>query len=293
MGAAIESIKTGGTRTKLCYICHFTKKTEVDASYKCEDCNNVAFCADCTMLHRKNKVTENHTLVPLKSEQKRIEGMCEAHGQLIKNYCCTCSIPVCLICVHVAHGDHSVRKFNEVFRETVATVGRKKAAQEKRSQCLNDCETEFKGLKAKALDRKDTLVTAVEDQANKCIEQITEQKQTIKKNIIVEFDAILEVTDCLETIPALATKLDESVTKADRLLSDPDPSPSALTKLCSVSDEIDDTGNVADHFDSDGIRETYKQLWQKLPSFVPNSPQTMNIGTLNTTDHDLTLNTRE
>ncbi|XP_064646874.1 uncharacterized protein LOC135499834 [Lineus longissimus] len=267
-----------------CQICKFTKNTSIDADKICPDCCNLHLCKECISVHRKNENTKHHQLIPFRPKNAGVEGRCAAHGQWITSYCCTCSTPVCRVCVHIAHGEHTLKSSVEVFHEKIEEVRSKKEEQERRLKMFSSRENALKGLGCLSVERKDTLVKAVEDQAEKCVEQITNQKEELKERIEADFKPILQLTACVDTIPLYRTKMCGLVAEVGKLLSSAEPCLPDLDKLSSIGDRIDETSKLTEekNGDENDYLVSYSELWQKLPAFVPRVTD-CNFGSMATT----------
>ncbi|XP_064625662.1 uncharacterized protein LOC135486640 [Lineus longissimus] len=277
-GTGTDTATTDRKKT-ICKMCRFTKKIDIEADHLCEECRNLHLCKDCTILHKNNKATENHILTPLKLMSERGEVDCVIHEHLITSFCFTCSTPVCPVCIQIDHGDHSLEKITAVFRTKINEVKRKTEAKKKRSRDIKFCERELIELTSLALGKMDQVVSAVEEYSNRCIENIIKQKTDMKKAIVADFDIILDVIACLDNIPDLTKEIDESVVKAQRILSDAEPCSSDLVKLYSVSKEMDEADKKAEHIKRDLYLQPYNNIWPNLPHFVP-SLQEYNLGKL-------------
>jgi hypothetical protein len=279
--AEIE-IDRAKTKQIKCKICRFTKKTETEADHVCTECHNLYLCKDCTHLHRISKATEYHDLTPLKNNKIEVKIVnCETHEHLITSFCCTCSEPVCPICIQIDHSQHTIKRIMAVFNAKVEEMKCTKAKLEKQSKHVKFCQSELRGLKNLAQEREVYMMGTVEDNADKCIEHVIKQKADIKKKIVAAFKPILEVTSHLDNFQDSIVRMDESVTKAQRVLSDAEPSSSGLVKLYSVSNDMDEAGKSVDDIDREHYWQSYKELWQNLPCFIPNVKEyTCNLGKL-------------
>jgi uncharacterized protein (DUF2344 family) len=270
----------GGTVEEIpCRACQY-KGHVTAAENRCETCDNLSLCAVCTGIHKKNKSTQDHVLIPI--EKKGRDGTCKTHGEQLQRFCRTCSKACCHLCILFDHGDHVIETVGAMFHGLVAEVTSSKKRQEERSSELKCLGDDLKFMKSSTIDKQDALVSRVEDHAEKRIEQILQEKAALKEQIRKEFKITKELSACLEKVPTLTRRLDASVHKANQLLSDAEPHPLDIENLVSLRDEMTESGNIAVEIycdDIDSYWESFEMLLQKQLMFVPNETD-HNLGTL-------------
>lgn len=133
-----------------------------EALSKCLDCDKL-LCTTCVALHRRTRVTQNHTLFDVEIE-KDIE--CKEHeGEAIRFYCEACEMCVCVLCTFQDHQSHDVTSFKEAvirYREDIHQMIRdcheKISRIETQVDSLVACEQEVKGVEEQIHDTAIELI---------------------------------------------------------------------------------------------------------------------------------------
>jgi flagellar biosynthesis/type III secretory pathway protein FliH len=255
-----------------CLCCKYKTSANVQAVNICEDCGHCPMCNNCTEIHGKYKATKDHVVTPLKSLKGEEDTRCEVHDQLFKHYCSTCSKPVCHVCIMIEHGDHEVLKIGETLRDLVREMTAITKQREAQLKDLRKIEKDLKEKQSTALGERATLVKAIEDQAEKFIEEAIRQKNALKAKVNAAYIMIDDVTATMETIPNIAQQLDESIIRANRMLSGRALHLNDLEKLTAIRESLENYGKLADEIDWKVHLKDYQQVQQRKPGFEPSAP---------------------
>ena len=108
---AVLSRRIPETKLTLCEICKpQVPASQKQASSRCLDCSKL-LCNRCVELHKKTKVTQQHSLFDIEIE-KDIE--CKVHeGEVVRFYCERCEMCICVVCTFQEHKGHEVSSFAE------------------------------------------------------------------------------------------------------------------------------------------------------------------------------------
>jgi hypothetical protein len=159
--------------------------------------------------------------------------------------------------------------------------------EEKRLQGLRSDEKELTVFKATAVEMEDVLIKAIEDQAEKCMEQIMKNKDTLKKQVKKEFEVIRVLTQQLEAMSGVISESEEAIKKAQHLLSETEIRPKYLEKLCEpdVIEEFHQLKVENSEYvrNKKSYRSNFQRLKQKSLKFYPKT-RNLNIGGLQEPD---------
>lgn len=95
---------------------------EEPAEFLCKTCPG-HLCQNCKSEHEKKKITRNHEVVSLTSNNDDISDplYCTDHNnKKLECYCNPCEKPVCTECIVNAHNGHSVKLLSTVLNEMKA-----------------------------------------------------------------------------------------------------------------------------------------------------------------------------
>lgn len=95
---------------------------EEPAEFLCKTCPG-HLCQNCKSEHEKKKITRNHEIVSLTSNNDDISDLlyCTDHNnKKLECYCNPCEKPVCTECIVNAHNGHSVKLLSTVLNEMKA-----------------------------------------------------------------------------------------------------------------------------------------------------------------------------
>jgi len=108
----------GRNGTTLCELCSELDVETTGTSY-CVECEQ-SYCDQCTLVHRKLKMSKSHKVVDIKdkpSAEERFKmavSYCEEHPkEEIKLYCNDCETVTCLMCHAVKHNKHDCTDVKE------------------------------------------------------------------------------------------------------------------------------------------------------------------------------------
>ncbi|XP_064647531.1 uncharacterized protein LOC135500198 [Lineus longissimus] len=264
--------KDAGLKDKIdkCESCRFTLGSSVPAETLCDECEHLYLCVDCTKIHANNPVTSRHVVSSLKSLKRKAEAVCKKHKRQPASFCSTCSKPCCHLCILFDHGDHDVKSIGDAFRSLVEDLKNVTEGQEKRSTNPRKCEGQLKVLNASEVSRKkDILVQEIENHAERSIEQIIQQKDALKEQVLTKYKAVTEVLEWMNKLPGLPL-LDKIVPKTQKLLSEAGPHPDDLRLLSVMLRQVTEV-SIDDDIEAclDGYWEAYRSLFQSPMCFVP------------------------
>ncbi|XP_070555518.1 tripartite motif-containing protein 2-like [Ptychodera flava] len=163
------------------------------ASHRCVDCS-LDFCQSCAKPHKSVPATKNHKVVAQSDyhEQKfddvRLDMMvyCSIHPEnVIKFYCDTCQVPVCLECTVVEHripkcshrklqdaADDYIKKLREMLTKLRVKEARSRAcksvAGDNRDKLRKHCFEEEQKIRGKA----DDIIRMVRREQHKLVEEL-------------------------------------------------------------------------------------------------------------------------
>lgn len=106
-----------------CYNCE-----ENPAKYLCKMCLGY-LCEPCKREHGKKKITRNHEIVSLTSNNEEMIDLlnCTRHAKKkLECYCNRCREPVCTDCIIQSHNGHSVKSLSTVYKELTDHLKREK-----------------------------------------------------------------------------------------------------------------------------------------------------------------------
>ncbi|XP_070555557.1 tripartite motif-containing protein 3-like [Ptychodera flava] len=167
-----------------------------DASHRCVDCC-LDFCQSCTMIHKTVQTTRNHkVLVHSDHHEPRFANIrfdqkvyCSNHPEnMVKFYCDTCQIPVCLECTVVEHryprcshrklqdaADDYIKKLREMLTELRVKEAKSRAyksvAGDNRDKLRKYCREEKQKIKGKA----DEIIRMIRREQHRLVEELTEK----------------------------------------------------------------------------------------------------------------------
>ncbi|XP_064645351.1 uncharacterized protein LOC135498817 [Lineus longissimus] len=249
-----------------CKICHHKKK-DVQAVNLCVRCGNLNICQDCTEVHGRNKATRDHILVNLRPG----ETMCKRHDSLLNSYCNECAIAVCMVCVNLEHGDHTIENLEDTVekkRNALKVILEEKQAK---MNAVTDLKYKLMAIQeiASKRDKQDTLVKEIEDHAEVCISQIVKWKEDLKTQVKTFYKTNREIPVTLEKVSKTIGKLQVPLQRASTLLSTNECHQGQIDKLAAQQKELEALSDAGD--DIDGLLRQNRP--HELPlyncSFVP------------------------
>jgi hypothetical protein len=238
IGDATPDAPRAVVRKGSCQVCHYNNR-DIKADNTCEECFNLLLCEDCKTAHGENKATRNHVVVPIALLENRKDALCELHVELLRCFCCTCSKAVCHVCVSVQHGDHEIKSLGEEFRAGVTAMKQAVEVEEKRLAELRDDEKELAEFKANTVGMEDAIIKEIEDEAERCIDEILKNKEYLKKQAKVYFRVTNELKELSEAMPELLTKLERTINDANQLLEQAKLHPRYVEKLNNIRQQFD------------------------------------------------------
>ena len=170
-----------------------TCENEVDnnpATSKCVDCD-FYLCKDCTAVHKKQRATKGHIMIPLADlkkggsqvEQKRY---CSAHPKdEVKVYCRTCEEVICRDCTIVTHKQHDYTLIKDVREELAKKLKEQVAGVETKENDICDvvdcCYKTAQEEKKKVAIHEDKINAMIDKGVEKTEAQIADLQQHIVK----------------------------------------------------------------------------------------------------------------
>ncbi|XP_002732421.1 E3 ubiquitin-protein ligase TRIM56-like isoform X1 [Saccoglossus kowalevskii] len=187
--------KTRGESKVNCFSCE-SEGTSLTLSY-CLQCSEF-LCRECSNHHTKMKSTKEHQVLSgddLLSKRNWVESrskstsLCRKHKtELLKLFCSTCKVPVCILCSLQEHTGHKNIDIDNAAKTTKdAILSQISVAEERISQCqysLNRAEQtgqELESCRVKA--KKD-----IDERAKNLIHLLTEQIELHAENLKREVD---------------------------------------------------------------------------------------------------------
>lgn len=148
---------------------------ENPAKFLCKICAG-HLCERCKSKHEKKKLTRNHEIVSLISNNEEMIELlyCTKHTKKkLECYCNRCSKPVCTDCIVRAHKGHSVKSLSEVYKELTHLLNQQKEEIKTKLipkyKSLLDSETAKKQALTKNADK---IQQSIEKQTKRLIEMV-------------------------------------------------------------------------------------------------------------------------
>ena len=143
---------------------------------KCLDCAKL-LCKTCVDLHKKTKVTQEHSLFDTEVE-KEIE--CKVHAdEVVRFYCEPCEVCVCVVCTFQEHKGHEISSFSEglqkyqnSFDKIVSMCREHISDVKKQLQLITKCETEIKVAEDQIRDMAIDTITSIRKKERNMVEDL-------------------------------------------------------------------------------------------------------------------------
>lgn len=178
---------------------------ENPAKFFCKVCAG-HLCEPCKMKHKQTKITRNHVILPLTSENEAILDLllCPDHAEKkLECYCDRCKKPVCTECIIKFHNGHSMKSLSTVYKEF------KDHSKQKKEKIENDLLPRHVALLAKENDKRsafkekvDKIQTKIDAHVKIVIEQVRDiGKETVVSLRSAEIDGLKQMDkfkECLE-----------------------------------------------------------------------------------------------
>ncbi len=105
----ILSRQKTASKLPLCEICNSSAQITYNAAVaKCLDCAKL-FCSNCVELHKRTKVTKEHSMIDVEVEK---DIGCKVHeNEIVRFYCEPCEVCICVLCTFQEHKGHEVSSF--------------------------------------------------------------------------------------------------------------------------------------------------------------------------------------
>ncbi|XP_064648544.1 uncharacterized protein LOC135500819 [Lineus longissimus] len=253
-----------------CMICQH-KKREVQAVNLCVECKNLYICGDCTEVHGKNKATKGHSVIPLQLERPKQEAVCVKHNSPLDSYCTECKQAVCMVCVMLEHGDHTLEKIGEIVDAKVEGLKVVLKEREERLGKLQMVEKELVFLTriAPVVDKQDILIKEIEDHAQKCIEKIVKWKEDLKEKVKADYLIIHDIPVCLKKVSETVQKMQAPIQRAGQLLSETEHQPVYLDRLIALQQDLEALAETGNNVQGEGYTAELRELHNQDCRFMP------------------------
>lgn len=178
---------------------------ENPAKFLCKVCAG-HLCEPCKIKHKQKKITRNHVILPLTSQNEDMLDLlfCPDHTKKkFECFCDSCKEPVCTECIIRSHNGHSVKSMNTAYKEFKDYLKQKKATIE------NDLLPRHIELLAKENDGRSSFkkkIDAIQSEIDAHTKRVVEKverigKQTVASLRMTEKDGLKEMDkskECLE-----------------------------------------------------------------------------------------------
>lgn len=206
------------SRDNICGICKF-KGDQKPASSLCIECK-IQLCEECTSGHTTAKVTEGHTLLPVREEADQRENYCRVHkGESIKYYCQTCNSPICLPCTFLEHKGHEIKEIKSVqqnFNQDIAGL----VLQSKDNIIqLTQTKADLVEVENELFIRKEAIKMDIRRTCQSLIRNIQDQESLLINELDTFYDILIVSTDKQQLERTLG-KLERAHSFAATLLSE-------------------------------------------------------------------------
>ncbi|XP_070555556.1 tripartite motif-containing protein 3-like [Ptychodera flava] len=231
------------------------------ASHRCLDCG-LDFCQACTKPHKTVPATKNHKIVTNEEYQEakslniRIDSTlyCSSHPEdVVKFYCDTCQVPVCLECIVIEHRvpKCSHRKLQEAADDSVKT--------------LRDMLTKLKVKEA----RCDVSKYVAGDNRDKLRKHCHEEEQNIRGSADKIARMIRREQDRL--IEELKTDYDTKLKTAETQINELEFKLGNISSLCSHIETVMQLGSATQLLSSKGeiVNRIEKLTMAKRTALTP------------------------
>ena len=175
----IISRRRGSCKVPSCEICKSVGyKTDKEAVSKCLECSKM-LCTSCVDLHKRTKVTRNHSLIDTAVE-KSIG--CKVHSEeVVRFYCEPCEMCICILCTFQEHKGHDVQSFTEGMQKYQHSLDSLVGKCNDRITCIKDhlnmiqkCETQIRSAEDEIRDTAIESITAIRKSEKQMVEALYE-----------------------------------------------------------------------------------------------------------------------
>ncbi|XP_064648303.1 uncharacterized protein LOC135500651 [Lineus longissimus] len=260
-----------------CRVCHH-RGVSSTAENRCEDCDDLFLCENCSNVHNRKFESAGHVLSSLHAITEVIQdsGICLAHHERLKSYCRTCGQPVCHVCVMLDHVEHDTEKIGELVRTEVTDIRKKIDEGKQKIRHLDHAQKDVMATKEAILDWKQTMLRRIEKKAEDLITEITKQRDAMKQKIRGGFD-IAEMSATILEIPEIQKTIKNCIGKSELLLTETTTHPIFYDRLVDAKEDLEIV------LETEMETAHWERLKQPFPSFIP-SEQKIELGTVaNTT----------
>lgn len=174
---------------------------ENPATFVCKACPGY-LCENCKGDHERKKMTRNHDIVSLTSNNGEMLDMlyCSNHAKKkLECYCNRCKEPVCTECIIQSHNGHSVKSLSTVYKEFTSSSYQKKKEIEK------VLLPKYNELRANEMKKRSAFTKKVDE---------------IEKNINAHTQSLVEMAEKIgkQKVICLRKAEKEGLDEADRYL---------------------------------------------------------------------------
>lgn len=156
---------------------------ENPAQFLCKVCAGY-LCEPCKIKHKKKKITRNHVILPLTSQNEEMLDLlfCPDHTKKkLECFCDSCKEPVCTECIIRSHNGHSVKSMNTAYKEFKDYLKQKKATIE------NDLLPRHIELLTKENDGRSSFkkkIDAIQSEIDAHTQRVVEEVELVGKQTV-------------------------------------------------------------------------------------------------------------
>lgn len=193
------------------------KEMKKEATVECLDCSSKMLCGDCADLHRSAEITSGHSLVAIELAKKG-KLQCEFHEkEMIRYFCESCDICVCVLCAFNRHKTHKIVTFAEGIESQLNQLGEK----------FNVCKVTSNGIKEQLglINKFESKVYKVEslikEQTNELMMKLKEKEQQTLDGLklVTDEEGIVEFLDQKSKMEGLLKSVDSTFKFIENVLS--------------------------------------------------------------------------
>ena len=214
---------------------HHKCENEVDsdpATSKCIDCEYY-LCENCTIFHKKQKVTKNHTVVSIadiksgKVKQLSQKRYCLEHeGEELKLYCRTCEEVICRDCTIVTHKQHDYTFIKDVTQILLGKLKQQSVTVRQKMAQIRDVINYIHSEKKKEQQRLeshdykakkffDDHIAALQQQRDGFLKELANASSSHLKQLTVQEEEIQLSCTCISSALAFFERLESSASNTD------------------------------------------------------------------------------
>ncbi|XP_060564919.1 uncharacterized protein LOC132724124 isoform X2 [Ruditapes philippinarum] len=294
-----------------------TQCDESNAAIKfCEECNEF-ICNECTIAHKRTKLTKGHRLTDIARDEAAAEIIfeqeycsVEQHSDCILNlYCIKCHTVICEKCAHEKHLNHQTKplaevvkeknkelksivqeiKQNEHYKSTEILEKKTAMTKEMEEKMKLGLTIQFDSYRKVLEDRCDALKSQVENKAKTYIENTSDllrnMQDKLKEAELLsnEKNAMTFIRSCRDTIKALK-RCERNISKIPKefelrfsQVCTTDDFEKLVNALGSIQDASNQSINIREEYDESGSFGLKSEASPALPGDSQANTQLMDV----------------